>query len=99
MNSDQILVTPIEAAVVFDALAHPRRIRILRILRQSKSPLSFGDIQTAMQCSNQVLTHHLKKMEAGSLIERHTKGRYTVFRLTPQMPIKMLRKFSNLLDA
>lgn len=99
MENDTLLFTSVEAAEIFDALGHARRIRLIRILTNSKKPMSFGEIQTVMKCSNQVLTHHLNKLEQGSLLRREIKGRRTFFKVTPERTTHLFTKFGQILEA
>ena len=69
-------------ADIFDGLAHPRRIALLHILKNTPQPMHFGALQTASGFSPQVLTHHLKKMEMGGIVKRSAKCHYTFFSLT-----------------
>lgn len=62
-----------QRAEVFDALAHPTRIRILKALE--KEVLSFADLKKQMKIeSSGHLQHHLSKL--GDLIKAGKYGRY-----------------------
>jgi DNA-binding transcriptional ArsR family regulator len=63
----------IERAEVFDALGHPMRIGILKLL--SREPLSFADLKKKTQIdSSGHLQHHLTKLDG--LIKTDEHGKY-----------------------
>lgn len=63
---------------LFEAISHPRRIKILQHL--ATSPASFSDLKHVLQLSSSGnLTHHLHKLE--DLVRHHRSGTYE---LTPQ---------------
>jgi DNA-binding transcriptional ArsR family regulator len=62
-------------AELFETLAHPTRVRILRILE--KQPLSFAELKRTLGIeSSGNLQHHLGKL--GDLIKRTDDGKYAV---------------------
>ena len=99
MAAEHVLYTSSEVAKAFDALAHARRVRILRVLAEAKGPVCFGELQKQLKLSNRVLAHHLKKMEQGTLIERREKGRFTEFYVTPHTLRCIFGRIDGLLKA
>jgi len=66
---------PWRRAELFETLAHPTRVRILRILE--KQPLSFADLKRVLGIeSSGNLQHHLGKL--GDLIKKTDDGKYAV---------------------
>jgi DNA-binding transcriptional ArsR family regulator len=62
-------------AALFDAISHPTRIRILRIL--SETPLGFADLKHRLGISSSGnLAHHLEKL--ATLIEYDEDGNYAL---------------------
>ena len=60
---------------VFEAISHPTRIKILKLLE--KNPLSFSDLKHNLNISSSGnLTHHLNKLI--NLIKKNSQGNYTI---------------------
>ena len=65
----------LEDSEVFEAISHPLRIKILKIL--AKRPLNFSELKRETNVeSNGALDFHLKKMR--SLVVTDSTGRYTL---------------------
>jgi len=65
----------LDSGEVFDAISHPLRIKILKVL--AKRPLSFSELKRAVNVeSSGALDFHLKKMQ--SLIGTDSAGRYVL---------------------
>ncbi len=64
-----------QRAEMFDALGHPTRIKILKVL--SEGPLGFSDLKRSLSIdSGGHLNHHLDKL--GDLIKKEEYGKYCI---------------------
>ena len=70
-----------DAEVVFAALAHETRRRILLILAQLGGELPSGYLATRFQHSWPTTTRHLNVLEKAGLIEVRREGRSSFYRL------------------
>lgn len=62
-------------ALVFNALAHPRRQMLFQILRESGNEgLAFHQLMKRTGLTPPTLAFHLKKMQDGKILNRKTKG-------------------------
>ncbi|MEC7763493.1 MAG: helix-turn-helix domain-containing protein [Pseudomonadota bacterium] len=62
-------------ALIFNALAHPRRARIFRLLvDDSRNGQTYATLRAATGLSNAALIHHVRVMEASGLIRRKRRG-------------------------
>ncbi|MGH9522392.1 MAG: autorepressor SdpR family transcription factor [Terriglobales bacterium] len=64
---------------VFDALAHPVRREILRLLR--KRPMSAGDIADQFDLAKPTLSGHFAVLKAAGLVTGKRKGTSIIYRL------------------
>jgi DNA-binding transcriptional ArsR family regulator len=64
---------------VFDALAHPVRREILRLLR--KRPMSAGDIADNFDLAKPTLSGHFAVLKAAGLVTGKRKGTSIIYRL------------------
>jgi DNA-binding transcriptional ArsR family regulator len=70
INDDRI-------ANAFSALAHPRRVRLFRLLcEQPELGLSMISLQTATGIKDAPLLHHLRIMERAGLVTRRRTGAF-----------------------
>ena len=66
----------------FKALAHPRRVRIFRLLAElPEIGRSFQSLQHETGLCNSSLAHHLREMERCGVIRRRRRGTFMTFRL------------------
>ena len=64
---------------VFDALAHPIRRKILKLLR--KGPLSAGDLAADFEISKPTLSGHFAVLKAADLVYTERQGTSIIYRL------------------
>ena len=64
---------------VFDALAHPIRRKILKLLR--KGPLSAGDLAADFEISKPTLSGHFAVLKAADLVHTERQGTSIIYRL------------------
>ena len=78
MNRDEKLAT------AFNAISHPRRVRIFRLLAETpEAGRTFAGIQLATGYNEAPLLHHLQVMESAGLIRRQRVGATVARVLTP----------------
>ncbi len=74
---------------IFEAVSHPLRVRILKLL--VKSPMGFSDLKKALGIeSSGELSFHLNKMR--SLLDKDSEGRY-VLNKTGYAALEAIRSF------
>jgi len=64
---------------VFDALAHPVRRKILKLLR--KGPLSAGDLAADFELSKPTLSGHFAVLKAADLVHTERQGTSIIYHL------------------
>ena len=64
---------------VFDALAHPVRRKILRLLR--RQPLSAGDIADEFDLAKPTLSGHFAVLKSADLVTTERRGTSIIYRL------------------
>ncbi|MEM7241877.1 MAG: winged helix-turn-helix domain-containing protein [Pseudomonadota bacterium] len=69
-----------QISIAFNALAHPRRVRIFRAL-QRFGILSFEDIAAITKIPAPSLTHHIRVLKRAGFVLSKPRGSYTDFRL------------------
>jgi DNA-binding transcriptional ArsR family regulator len=80
---------PTPAAVVFRALGHPSRLRLLRVLMNANRPVSPARLR---ECVTQgVAAEHVKVLQAAGLIEVVGQGRDSRWQLVPGALAKVQR--------
>jgi len=72
-----------EKAVLFKALAHPARLRILQFLAETQSCIT-GDISEELPLGRTTVNQHLKELKEAGLIQGHTEGGKTKYCLQPE---------------
>jgi ArsR family transcriptional regulator, arsenate/arsenite/antimonite-responsive transcriptional repressor len=77
-----------EKAMVFKALSHPARLRILQFLAEIESCIT-GDISDELPLGRTTVNQHLKELKAAGLIIGHIEGAKTKYCLNS----KKLTKF------
>lgn len=71
-------------ATAFSALAHPRRVRLFRLLcEQPELGSSMNSLQAATGFKDAPLLHHLRIMERAGLITRRRTGAFVRHALKP----------------
>jgi ArsR family transcriptional regulator len=64
---------------VFDALAHPVRRKILRLLR--RRPMSAGEIAEKFDLAKPTLSGHFTVLKSADLVSTERKGTTIIYRL------------------
>src|SRR3989344_920864 len=67
-------------AQLLKALAHPKRLEILHLLRNQE--LSVSDIQTMLLLPQANLSQHLQILRAGGIVETKKNGKQISYRLS-----------------
>ena len=67
----------VQAALALKALAEPRRIEILRLLRAQ--PRSVGEIAEQVDVTQQAVSQHLAVLARGGLVEARKEGTRSVY--------------------
>ena len=62
-----------KVAVVFKAIAEPRRMELLQILRE-KGELSVGELADKVSVTQQAVSLHLKVLESAGLVQAKRSG-------------------------
>jgi DNA-binding transcriptional ArsR family regulator len=91
-------VTIEDTEVVFAALAHVSRRRILLILAQRGDELPSGYLATRFQHSWPTTTRHLNVLEQAGLIEVRREGRSSFYRLNRERGRAVLLSWLNNLE-
>jgi DNA-binding transcriptional ArsR family regulator len=79
-----------DATVVINALAEPRRCEILRLVRDA--PQSAGEIRERLAITQQAVSQHLQVLAAAGLVRADHTGRGRRYALAPE-GIDALDKF------
>lgn len=77
-----------QCAILFKALAHPARIKILKYLAEIKSCIS-GDISKELPLGRTTVNQHLKELKKAGLIQGHVTGHKTNYCLDPKKVKKL----------
>jgi len=72
-----------EKAILFKALAHPARLRILQFLAETQSCIT-GDISEELPLGRTTVNQHLKELKEAGLIQGHIEGGKTKYCLHPE---------------
>jgi ArsR family transcriptional regulator, arsenate/arsenite/antimonite-responsive transcriptional repressor len=72
-----------EMAVIFKALAHPARLRILQFLAETQTCIT-GDISDELPLGRTTVNQHLKELKDTGLIQGHIDGVKTKYCLEPE---------------
>jgi DNA-binding transcriptional ArsR family regulator len=80
-------------AAAYLALAHPRRVRLFRLLcEQPETGRSMLGLQRATGFKDAPLLHHLRIMERAGLVTRRRTGATVLHRLTPGPLVRAMRE-------
>ena len=63
----------IQNAILFKALAHPARLKILQFLAETKTCIT-GDISDELPLGRTTVNQHLKELKAVGLVTGHIEG-------------------------
>jgi DNA-binding transcriptional ArsR family regulator len=69
------------AAVVLRALGEPRRVEILRLLREG--PRAVGEIAASVDVTQQAVSQHLAVLSQAGLVEARRVGTRSVYAVVP----------------
>ena len=69
-------------AAVLKALGEPRRVEILRLLRDG--PRAVGEIAADVDVSQQAVSQHLALLDAAGLVEARREGTRNVYAVRPE---------------
>lgn len=83
-NEEQL----VEKAEFFKALGDETRIRIIGML--SIEDLCMCEIVSGLQIPTSTISHHLKLLERGKVIQSRKEGRYTVYSLNKEKVLSYL---------
>ena len=72
-----------EMALLFKALAHPARLRILQFLAETPTCIT-GDISDELPLGRTTVNQHLKELKDVGLIQGHIDGAKTKYCLEPE---------------
>jgi len=72
-----------DKAILFKALAHPARLRILQFLSETQSCIT-GDISDELPLGRTTVNQHLNELKAAGLIHGHIEGVKTKYCLEPK---------------
>lgn len=79
--------------LVFDALAHPTRRRILEMLKGGG--MTAGTIADAFAVSKPTISGHFAKLKAAGLIQGESRGTATVYTLNLSVLDEVILSFMN----
>lgn len=82
-----------EKAILFKALAHPARLRILQFLAETKTCIT-GDISDELPLGRTTVNQHLKELRDVGLIDGHIEGVKTKYCLNSKK-VKELKELAN----
>jgi ArsR family transcriptional regulator len=81
---------------VFEALAHPARRKILRLLRAG--PMSAGDIAARFSLSKPTISAHFNKLKEAELVAVERQGTSLIYRLNASVLEEALSGLLNIRD-
>ncbi len=76
-----------DTALIFKALGHPARLKILNIISQSNSCIT-GDISDKLPLSRTTVNQHLKELKNLGILDWHSEGVKTFYCLNPQKSLQ-----------
>jgi DNA-binding transcriptional ArsR family regulator len=74
--------SPQSAALAFKALGEPRRVAILRLLREG--PRAVGEIAVAVDVTQQAASQHLAVLGKAGLVEARREGTKHLYSIRPE---------------
>ena len=82
-----------KASNFFNGLADETRLKIISLLWMSD--LCMCEIVAALNTPSSTISHHLKIMEKGGVIESRREGKFTIFKLNKKKLTHILSYLSN----
>lgn len=73
---------PANAASVWRALGEPRRLEILRLLRDG--PLPVGEVAARVEVTQQAASQHLAVLDEAGLVEARREGTRRLYAVRPE---------------
>jgi DNA-binding transcriptional ArsR family regulator len=73
-----------DQADLFKALAHPVRIRILRLISKSSDSLCSCDIESHFPLRQPTISHHMKILKESGLVSSTQEGSWVKYRINSQ---------------
>lgn len=86
-----------QCALMFKALAHPARVRIVRYLASAKCCIS-GDISNELPLSRTTVNQHLRELKKAGLIQGHIEGKNTNYCLNYERVEELKVAMQTLMD-
>lgn len=74
-------------ANILKAIAHPVRIRILRLLAESEDSLCSCEIEAQFPLRQPTISHHMKTLKETGLVESWQEGNWVHYILSKNPPI------------
>lgn len=83
---------------LFEALSHPVRRDILRLLRQ-RGELPAGEVSDAFELTKPTMSHHLKLLAEAGLVDRERRGSFIYYRIQESVAEEALAAILELLGV
>jgi ArsR family transcriptional regulator len=80
----------VQAARIFELLSDESRLRVLLLLARSDG-LSVTDLCEALGMTRPGMSHHLKLLRLGRLVESRRQRKFSVYSLNSDLARKLLR--------
>lgn len=77
-------MTPEQVADLARLLADPIRVRILDLLREAECDLCQCHLQPLFDVSQPTMSHHLKKLREGGLLEVERRGKWAFYSINDE---------------
>lgn len=94
-KTEKFSKTEIEIAEIAKALAHPARIKILKILNKLNSCM-VGSIVDLLPLSQSTVSQHLKELKRVGLIQGEIEGPKICYCINPKVMEKVKKEFNKL---
>jgi DNA-binding transcriptional ArsR family regulator len=91
MSQDRLPV--VQAAQLFDLLGDASRLRVLLLLARHGA-WSVTDLCKALGMTQPGMSHHLKRLRLGRLVESHRQRKFSVYSLSSNLARELLRYVS-----
>jgi ArsR family transcriptional regulator len=71
-------------ALLFKAISHPVRVRMLDIIHRANTGICVCDVEASFDLSQPTISHHLKILRDVGLIESEQRGLWVYHRIRPE---------------